>query len=194
MPLDIVEATWLVKTPERVWTREELIGYRAQALAKHRTHVQEMVERITENKRKNLRKFERDYMHTIKPYDFKPGTLVQVRNTQIEKNLDRKMFPRYFGPCIVIRRTKGGSYILAEMDGTLMRGKYGAFRVLPHVTRYQPIELPENIDRLIHMSKDKLDQLVEEEDEVDYGPDKDYIFERVPNLRINEEQVDFAEV
>jgi len=193
LPLDLVEATWLVKTPERVWTREELIGFRAQALAKHRTHVQEMIERVNENKRKNIRKFERDYMRTIKAYDFKPGSLVQVRNTQIEKNLDRKMYPRYFGPCIVIRRTKGGSYILAEMDGTLMRGKFGAFRVLPHMARYSPIELPANIEELIHLSKEKLDELVEEEEDNDYGPDKDYVFERIPNLRSQISEKDFDE-
>ena len=192
LPLDLVESTWLVKTPERVWTREELIGFRAQALAKHRTHVLDMVQRVSENKRRNLRKFEQDYMHTIKPYDLKPGTLVQVRNTQIEKNLDRKMFPRYLGPCIVIRRTKGGSYILAEMDGTLMRGKYAAFRVLPHVARYTPIELPSEIEKLIHLSKEKLDKLVEEDEEVEYGPDKDYIFDRIPNLRLSEEEADIG--
>ncbi len=40
LPFDIVEATWLVKLPDRVLTTEELIGYRARALAKHRDTVE----------------------------------------------------------------------------------------------------------------------------------------------------------
>ena len=42
LPLDIQEATWLVELPDKVLTRAELIGYGAQALAKHRQHVIEM--------------------------------------------------------------------------------------------------------------------------------------------------------
>ena len=42
LPLDIVEATWLVKLPDRALSTEELIGYRAQALAKHKDHIDQM--------------------------------------------------------------------------------------------------------------------------------------------------------
>jgi hypothetical protein len=47
----------------------------------------------------------------------------------------RKTKPRYLGPYEVIRQTKGGSYILAEMDGHVMRQAYAAFRLLPYITR-----------------------------------------------------------
>jgi len=39
IPLDIIEVTWLVKYPERMLSREELIGLRAMALAKYVAHV-----------------------------------------------------------------------------------------------------------------------------------------------------------
>jgi len=39
LPLDVQEATWLVKLPDCILTTKELIGYCARALAKHRTHV-----------------------------------------------------------------------------------------------------------------------------------------------------------
>jgi hypothetical protein len=184
LPLDIVESTWLVKLPNRFLSREELIGFRAQALAKHRTHVTAMRDRITEEKRRRLIKYKREYIHTIKPLNFEPGDLVQVRNTAIEKNLDRKMFPRYFGPCVVIRRTKGGSYILAEMDGTLLRGKYGAFRILPHAARYH-IDLPTEIKDLIQLSKDELEAMANEDEPTEYELGVDYIFDRAQNLRLN---------
>ena len=44
--LDIQEATWLVELPDKVLIRAGLIGYRAQALAKHRQHVIKMRQHI----------------------------------------------------------------------------------------------------------------------------------------------------
>jgi hypothetical protein len=185
LPFDIVESTWLVKLPDRILTTEELIGYRAQALAKHRVHVEDMIARVDETKRVELKRFEKKYRHVIKDWKFEPGTLVQVRNTRIEKSLDRKMYPRYIGPMIVIRRTKGGAYILAEMDGTVLREKVAAFRVLPHKARYEPIELPKNIHELIDLSPDDLRKMVQEDDESDesWQPGKDFVFDYMPNLR-----------
>jgi hypothetical protein len=185
LPLDIVESTWLVKLPGRILTTEELIGYRAQALAKHRVHVEEMIARVDERKRKELRRFEKEHRNVIKDWDFQPGTLVQVRNTRIEKSLDRKMFPRYLGPMIVIRRTKGGAYILAEMDGSVLKEKVGAFRVLPHKARYERVTLPENIHSLIGLTPEQLSRMVQEEElgDEDWTPDRDYIFDNAPNVR-----------
>ncbi|EEB88801.1 hypothetical protein MPER_13182 [Moniliophthora perniciosa FA553] len=182
LPLDIVESTWLVHTPDRILTDEELIGYRALALAKHRTHVQEMMERVDKIKQENLRKFEREFINKIKDYDFKPGTLVQMRNTGIEKDLDRKMYPRYLGPMIVIRRTKGGSYILADMNGAVKKEKVAAFRVLPHHARYEPITLPDNIHELIDLTKEQLEKMLQDDSEEQYNGE-DYAFTKVPKMK-----------
>src|SRR6266571_2701049 len=46
LPLDIKEATWLVEPPAGVLSEEELIGLRAQALAKYRIHVEQMRKQI----------------------------------------------------------------------------------------------------------------------------------------------------
>ena len=65
---------------------------------------------------------------------------------------------------VVIRRTKGGSYIIAEMDGTVLREKVRAFRVLPHYLRYEPIKLPDNVTEVIDLNKKELEELVEIDD------------------------------
>ena len=91
LPLDVVEATWLVELPGRVLTDSELIGYRAQALAKHSQHVEAMRARIDHEKREALRKYEKYHMNTIVNYDFQPERLVLVRHAEVEKSLNAKM-------------------------------------------------------------------------------------------------------
>jgi hypothetical protein len=56
-----------------------------------------------------------------------------MRNTQIEKSLNRKMQPRYVGPLIILSQNYGGAYILCELDGTVLHRPIGAFRVIPYL-------------------------------------------------------------
>ena len=98
------------------------------------------------------------------------------------------MHLRYKGPMVVIARSAGGAYILAELDGTVLRDKVGAFRVLPHWARYEPIELPENIHELIDLSKKQLEKMVEDDsEELQRNDDEDFAFNRMPKSKRNDE-------
>ena len=188
LPLDIQEATWLVELPDRVLTTVELIAYRAQALAKHRQHVIDMRRRIDQGKREWLARYEKDNKSTIKDLDFKPGDLVLVRNTEIESSLDKKMKARYNGPMIVVSRSRGGSYVLAEMDGSVFQQKVGAFRVIPYFARQQ-LDLSEGIQSIIDVTEDGLKKIESSSDGTE-DPVKDFGFEGV-NLRTSD--VDFSD-
>jgi hypothetical protein len=89
------------------------------------------------------KRFELVHQRTIRDYNFKQGDLVLMRNTQIEKSLNRKMHPRYLGPLIVIARNFGGAYILCELDRSVLHHPVAAFRLLPYLAQ-KSIPLPPN--------------------------------------------------
>jgi len=177
LPLDLEEATWLIKPPEGVISESDLIGMRARALAKHRIHVDQMRQRVNKEKLKRMQAYERDFKAVIKDFNFVPGDLVLVRNTAIENSLDKKMKPRYTGPMIVVADNSGKSYIVAEMSGAVWQQKVGKFRVLPYFPR-EKIEIPEGIMSIIDTDEAGLNKIRAQPEE-DVPLDHDYIMDEV---------------
>ena len=178
LPLDIKEATWLVRPPVGIISEEELIGNRARALAKHRIHVNQMRKRIHKQKLERLLRYEKDNEAVIKDYKFEPGDLVLVRNTVVESSLNRKMKPGYLGPMIVVKENKGGSYILAEVTGAVWHRKVAKFRVVPYFAR-EKIDIPEGILAVIDASEEDLVHIENLVDDMEGPPDRDYLLDDV---------------
>ena len=157
LPFDISEANYLLPPPETVLSTTELITRRAIALQKRRSQLADLHDKVHSARLKAALQFEKDHARTIQDYDFKLGDLVLVRNTAIEKALNRKMRARYLGPCIVVSRNRGGAYIIAELDGSVFDRPVAAFRVIPYFSRAKFLLPP--LDTLIDISLARLGQM-----------------------------------
>lgn len=135
LPFDVTEATYLIPDLDSPMTTAELIAVRARQLEKREEDLARIRDRIMAARQQSVAQFEKEHAHTMHDYNFKPGALVLVRNTKIESDLGRKCKPRYLGPLVVVRRTQGGAYVLAELDGAISRLRFAAFRLIPYRAR-----------------------------------------------------------
>ncbi|KIK18403.1 hypothetical protein PISMIDRAFT_14386 [Pisolithus microcarpus 441] len=135
LPFDLVEATFLASYEAESYSTTDLIANRARQLQKWPEDLQLIHDQVLKSRFASAKDFISRFEKTIHDFDFKPGTLVIVRNSCIEKELDRKTKPHYLGPMVVVRRTKGSSYLLTEPDGTISKFRFTAFRLFPYFPR-----------------------------------------------------------
>ena len=114
--------------------------------------------------------FEARNRSTTRDINAQSGSLVLIRNTAIEKSLNRKMRARYLGPYLVVSRNRGGAYILSELDGAVFDRPVAAFHVLPYFACRDPIAFrPDVLDvdtqriRELEASTDKGDGIADVE-------------------------------
>jgi len=132
LPFDLTLATFLVPDLTKPMSTEELILARARQLQKRPADLAAIHDRILASRFASVHQFEKQHASTIRDFDFTLGALVLVRSAG--STMD-KTKPRYYGPMIVLRRTCNGAYRLGELDGTISRLRYAAFRLLPYHAR-----------------------------------------------------------
>jgi hypothetical protein len=175
IPLDISEATYLQPPPSSVLSTTDLISRRAIALQKRSEDINKLYSKVLKDRLDAAVRFEKKHRHTIRDFNFQRGDLVLIRNTQIEKALNRKMKPRYLGPLIVISRNRGTAYILCELDGSVLHRPIASFRVIPYFAR-KSIPLPENfldIDTARLREMESSEEVDDETPNVSEDPDSD---------------------
>ena len=132
LPFDLTEATFMVKGFTSGMSSEDLLALRIRQLEKRPSDMAAAAEAIRLSRMQSKSQFEQRFVHRLKQPSFKPGDLVLVRNSAVEKELNRKTKPRYYGPYEVIRQTQGGSYVVKELSGEISRSGIAAFRLLKY--------------------------------------------------------------
>jgi hypothetical protein len=159
LPFDLAEATYLASDMEEIMRTEDLIALRAKMLMKRPDDLQRVRQEVVKARWKAIQQLEKDNAHNIRDFNFAPGTLVIVKNSRFDKGMTNKTKPRYLGPMVVIRRTKGGSYILGELDGSLSKLRFAAFRLLPYLPRNVK-SVP--VTKLTELDSDDLEAITQE--------------------------------
>jgi hypothetical protein len=101
-------------------TRNELVQARARQLLRLPEDVAKARQILQKSRFKSKEAYEKKFARRLRKESFKPGDLVLVRNNRIENSvsIERKTANRYMGPYRIVKQTKGGSYVLEEMDGS----------------------------------------------------------------------------
>jgi hypothetical protein len=92
--------------------------------------------------------------------------------------LNRQTKLQYLGPMIILRRTKGGAYILLELDGVVVKMHYAAFHLIPYPSRnpaYADITSLLTLEdvELIQDKADKYRLAGEAEDSLHFDPEEE---------------------
>ena len=132
LPFDLAMATFLVPDLTMPLSTEDLLIARARQLQKRPADLAAIHDRIIASRFASARRFERQHANTIRDFDFASGALVLVRSAGSDMDKTR---PRYYGPMVVLRRTRHGAYRLSELDGAISRLRYAAFRLIPYHAR-----------------------------------------------------------
>lgn len=164
LPFDLAEATYLAPPPDDKLSTEDLIAQRAIMLQKRPQELEVVKQKVHTARWAAVIAKEKEFLHQKLAIDFKPGSLVLVRNSIVDKDLGSKTKPWYFGPMVVVRKTKGGSYILADLDGSLSKLHYAAFRIFPYYPR-NIHAVP--VTKLVDLPVEEIDALANGEDEDD---------------------------
>jgi hypothetical protein len=99
---DITLATFLVPNLVKPLTTNKLIAMHAQQLKKRQDDLTTIHGLILKSCFISAWQFKRHFKHTIHDFDFKPGTLILVRNPGVEFD---KVKPQYCGPMLVVWHT-----------------------------------------------------------------------------------------
>jgi len=159
LPCDLADATFMVTEFKPGMTDDELLMARTRQILRMPEDVAKARQILKQSRIRSKEAYESKFARRLQKESYQPGTLVLIRNTPIENSvsIERKTANRYMGPYRVVRRTQGGSYILEEMNGNLLRHATAAFRLIPYIQRKE-------LDTLVQESDSEGNELGTEEE------------------------------
>ena len=143
LPCDLADATFMVTEFKPGMTDAELLAARTRQILRMPQDVEKARQILKKSRIRSKEAYEHKFARQLQRQEYEPGMLVLIRNNPIENSvsIERKTASRYIGPYRIVRRTQGGSYVLEEMNGNLLRHTTAAFRLIPYIQRKELAEL-----------------------------------------------------
>ncbi len=132
LPLDIVEASYLVELPMTAISTSDLIARHVVTLQKQPADLERIHTKVYDLRVKTIQQWKKEHANRIIDWNFQPGTLVLVQNTRVEYEISHKFKPRYLGLLVYISKNRGGALILCDLDGMVLADPIAAFHCIPY--------------------------------------------------------------
>ena len=134
LPFNILEANYLLPPPNFILSTTDLIAQWVVALQKWLMDLVQLCTRVHDACNWSMIQFEKKNAAKIRDFNFKCGNLILIHNMAIEKSLYWKMQARYFSLMVVVSKNWGGTYIVCELDRTLIHRLIAAYQAVPYFT------------------------------------------------------------
>jgi hypothetical protein len=134
LPIELEIPTWSVMNWEEAVTRSDLIAMRARVLERREEDMEEAALHLRRIRETNKVAFDDQHDHQLRDTILEKGSLVLRRDNKRDVDMSRreKLSFRWLGPYRVRDVVEDrGTYLLEEMDGTLLRGTFAADALRP---------------------------------------------------------------
>jgi hypothetical protein len=111
-----------------VTTEQELLLLRTKQLARRDEDLNQAVEQLHQSREQTAKDYLRKH-HLKNDNNLQPGTMVLVYEVWQDNQYGNKGISRWNGPYLVVKRRHTGSYILAELSGTVIARPFAATRI-----------------------------------------------------------------
>ena len=132
LPLDIEAATFLGIEWDEVKTTADLLHARAEQLLRREEILDAAYRKMMEVRNDGVRYWDHRMAHKLRMNPLVVGDLVLVYNASLESQWGKLFSNRWNGPFRVKEQLLMGSYVLEELDGTVLKRRYAA----SHVKRF----------------------------------------------------------
>lgn len=168
LPCDLADATFMISEFRPGMTDQDLLSARIRQILRMPQDVERARRILKQARIRSKEAYENKFARRLQKDEYQPGTLVLIRNNPIQNSMsiERKTANRYMGPYRVVRRTQGGSYVLEEMNGNVLRHTTAAFRLIPYIKR-------DDLAELVHSSDSELNETDSGSSQQDPGSDNE---------------------
>jgi hypothetical protein len=140
LPIELEIPTWQVMNWDQVVDRSDLIATRARVLERREEDLEEAALHLRRAREMNKEAFDQVHDHQIRDAPLEKGSLVLRRNhiRDVDMSRQEKLSFRWLGPFRVRDVvTSTGTYLLEELDGSLLRGTFAGAALRPFVPRHR---------------------------------------------------------